>query len=120
MGLFDKILAKRKADKDYLNYDETENVEVTEPTEEETEDFPLSPVIFDDETAIAPKISHKRTENTKNTTEEKKNPYYREVELSLKELLGRPVKISEKQGKGTLCIEFYNQEDLKNLALKFE
>ncbi len=64
MGLLDKILAKRKADKDYLNYDETENVEVTEPTEEKTEDFPLSPVIFDDETAIAPKISHKRTENT--------------------------------------------------------
>ena len=57
---------------------------------------------------------------TSRKTPEKKNPYYREVELSLQELLGRPVKVTEKQGKGTLCIEFYNQEDLKNLALKFE
>ena len=32
----------------------------------------------------------------------------------------RSVKIREKNGKGTLEIAFYNQEDLKNIALKFE
>lgn len=48
------------------------------------------------------------------------SPYFKEVELSLSELLGRPVKVREKNGKGTLEIAFYNQEDLQNLALKFE
>lgn len=47
-------------------------------------------------------------------------PYFKEVELSLQELLGRPVKVKEKNGKGTLEIAFYNQDDLKNIALKFE
>jgi uncharacterized protein YegP (UPF0339 family) len=107
MGLFDKILAKRKADKDYLNYDETENVKATEPTEEETEDFPLAPVIFDDETAIAPKISHKRTENTKNTTEEKKNPPKKPsvLELSTKKLLKLQ---NELKGLAVLQVEKYD------------
>lgn len=48
------------------------------------------------------------------------SPYFKEVELSLQELLGRPVKVREKNGKGVLEIAFYNQEDLKNIALKFE
>lgn len=47
-------------------------------------------------------------------------PYYKEVELSLQERLGRPVKVTMKNGKGRLEIEFYNDDDLKNLALKFE
>ncbi len=47
-------------------------------------------------------------------------PYFKEVELSLQELLGRPVKVREKNGKGTLEIAFYSQDDLKNIALKFE
>ncbi len=47
-------------------------------------------------------------------------PYFREVELALQERLGRPVKVSMKNGKGRLEIEFYNNDDLKNLALKFE
>ncbi len=47
-------------------------------------------------------------------------PYYKEVELSLRERLGRPVKVTMKNGKGRLEIEFYNDDDLKNLALKFE
>ncbi len=47
-------------------------------------------------------------------------PYFKEVELSLQELLGRPVKVREKNGKGTLEIAFYNQDDLKNIVLKFE
>ncbi len=47
-------------------------------------------------------------------------PYYKEVELALQERLGRPVKVTMKNGKGRLEIEFYNDDDLKNLALKFE
>ena len=39
MGLFDKISAKRKADKDYLNYDKTENVEIAEAIEKEIEEI---------------------------------------------------------------------------------
>jgi ParB family chromosome partitioning protein len=64
----------------------------------------------------------KKAENPTPTkkAESKTNPYYKEVEIALREALGRPVKVTEKQGKGTLSIEFYNPEDLKNLALKFE
>ena len=47
-------------------------------------------------------------------------PYHKEVELALQERLGRPVKVTMKNGKGRLEIEFYNDDDLKNLALKFE
>jgi len=65
----------------------------------------------------------KKSEQTKPSAEIKQkssDPYLKEVELSLQELLGRPVKVSMKNGKGHLEIEFYNKEDLKNLALKFE
>lgn len=47
-------------------------------------------------------------------------PYYKEVELALRERLGRPVKVTMNGNKGRLEIEFYNNEDLKNLAMKFE
>ncbi len=57
---------------------------------------------------------------TKAKQEPVSSPYFKEVELSLHELLGRPVKVKEKNGKGTLEIAFYNQDDLKNIALKFE
>ena len=89
MGLFDKILAKSKANKDYLTYGEAENVEATEPTKEEVEDFPLAPVIFDDERAVAPKISQRGTEKTKAPTETKKEPLKKPsaLELSTKKLL---------------------------------
>ena len=46
--------------------------------------------------------------------------YYKEVELSLQELLGRPVQVKMKNGKGSLEIAFYNKEDLQSLAMKFE
>lgn len=66
----------------------------------------------------------KKAETKEPTTKAKQEPasvpYFKEVELSLQELLGRPVKVREKNGKGTLEIAFYNQDDLKNIALKFE
>lgn len=43
--------------------------------------------------------------------------FYTEVELALKNELGRIVKVSPKSnGKGTLTIEFYSQEELKDFA----
>lgn len=44
-----------------------------------------------------------------------KNHYYEEVRLALNESLGRKVSVSGSKKKGTLTIEFYGEEDLKNL-----
>ena len=51
----------------------------------------------------------------------KRNPFYDEVEIALKTSLGRRVKVKEKthKNKGILEIEFYNKEDLANLAKCF-
>jgi len=46
-----------------------------------------------------------------------KNKYHSEVELALKSALHRPVKITAAEnGKGTLMVEFYNTEELTDLA----
>ena len=47
----------------------------------------------------------------------RRSTFFDEVEISLKEHLGRKVKVSEKKDdKGFLTIEFYSQEDLAELA----
>lgn len=48
----------------------------------------------------------------------RRDSFYDEVELTLSEILGRKVKVYNGKGKGTLEIEFYSQEDLKNIANK--
>ncbi len=46
-----------------------------------------------------------------------RNPFFDEVELSLKQFLGRKVKIiNSSKSKGILQIEFYNDEDLAEIA----
>lgn len=51
----------------------------------------------------------------------KKNPFYKEVEISLKEILGRKVKVvSKNKNKGTLQIEFYSEDDLMELTKLLE
>ncbi|MBO5852778.1 MAG: ParB/RepB/Spo0J family partition protein [Clostridia bacterium] len=46
-----------------------------------------------------------------------KSAFYTEVELAMKNELGRVVKITPKgRGKGTLTIEFYNDNELKDFA----
>jgi len=45
-----------------------------------------------------------------------KEPYFREVELSLSEALVRRVSVRYSQGKGMLEIEFYSKEDLQGLT----
>ncbi len=61
------------------------------------------------------KISKQKTEIVK----VKKDSYFTEMELSLKEILGRKVNIkANKKGKGTLTFEFFDKEDLIEIADK--
>lgn len=48
-----------------------------------------------------------------------RDPYFDEVEIALRNHLGRKVTVSEKSGKGTLQIEFYSMDDLKEIAKLF-
>ena len=48
-----------------------------------------------------------------------KDLFYEETELAIKNSLRRKVKVtSKKDGKGTLTIEFYNKEELSDIAKK--
>ncbi len=49
---------------------------------------------------------------------EPKPNYYKEVELALNENLGRKVAVSKKGNGGVLTVEFYSDDDLKDLANK--
>ncbi|MDE5834729.1 MAG: ParB/RepB/Spo0J family partition protein [Ruminococcus sp.] len=44
--------------------------------------------------------------------------YFVEMEISLKEKLGRKVKVDYGKNKGALILEFYNKDDLKEIAEK--
>lgn len=52
----------------------------------------------------------------KEKTAKKRDSFYDEVELALSESLGTKVKVYNGRSKGTLEIEFYTLEDLKNIA----
>ena len=55
---------------------------------------------------------------TRRTGSKRRYSFYDEVELSLTEVLGRKVKVYNGRGKGTLEIEFYSADDLKEIANK--
>lgn len=57
-------------------------------------------------------------EEKKPVTDERINSYFREMEISLNERLGRKVKVEYGKNKGALILEFYNEEDLSELAKK--
>ena len=42
--------------------------------------------------------------------------YYTETEISLKDILNRPVKITGSNKKGTITLEFYGKDDLNSIA----
>lgn len=46
----------------------------------------------------------------------RRNTYYIETELSLKDILNRPIKIDGSDTKGTITLEFYGKEDLNNIV----
>lgn len=51
---------------------------------------------------------------------DRRPPYYREVELSLSECFGRKVVVNQKnKSSGTLVLEFYGEDDLKELLKHF-
>lgn len=62
----------------------------------------------------------KTSENVNKTrsSSRRRDSFYDEVELSLTEVLGRKVKVYNGRGKGTLEIEFYSADDLKEIANK--
>lgn len=66
------------------------------------------------------KESKKETKDKK--APEKKEKYYSEVELALKENLGRKIKIKKNSNKesGILEIEFFDKSDLSSLAMMLE
>lgn len=62
------------------------------------------------------KMSEKTTRNR--SSSRRRDSFYDEVELSLTEVLGRKVKVYNSRDKGTLEIEFYSVDDLKEIANK--
>ncbi len=63
--------------------------------------------------------SLKAEKKSRKKTEKKPDSYFKEMELSLKERLGRKVKVVNKSGsKGTIVLEFYDKDDLNSIAEK--
>lgn len=63
--------------------------------------------------------SLKAEKKNKKKTEKKPDSYFKEMEISLKERLGRKVKVVNKSGsKGTIVLEFYDKDDLNSIAQK--
>lgn len=60
------------------------------------------------------------TSSTKTKTAQRRDSFYDEVELSLTEALGTKVRVYNGRNKGTLEIEFYTLDDLKNIANAIE
>ncbi len=50
----------------------------------------------------------------------KRNPYYDEVELALSDVLQRKVRVTKSTKKGSIEIEFFDDEDLKKLIKIFD
>jgi ParB family chromosome partitioning protein len=58
----------------------------------------------------------KKPAKSRTSAPKRRDSLYDEVELSLTEALGRKVRVVNGRSKGTLEIEFYSLEDLKNIA----
>lgn len=68
---------------------------------------------------LAKKINKSEKEPSSPTLQNRRATFFDEVELSLKEFLGRKVTVNGgKDEKGTLQIEFYSKEDLADIAKK--
>ena len=66
------------------------------------------------------KIAQKSIEKTpeKPASDTKIDNYFKEMEISLNETLGRKVKVDYGKNKGALILEFYDKDDLAELASK--
>lgn len=59
---------------------------------------------------------HPKTSKIKDSSTRARDSFYDEVELALSDALGTKVKVYNGRNKGTLEIEFYTLDDLKNIA----
>ncbi|MBQ5399061.1 MAG: ParB/RepB/Spo0J family partition protein [Ruminococcus sp.] len=68
------------------------------------------------------KLAKKQKKQQREKQPERKPSYYSMVEQTLSEYLGKRVRVSSLKGKqgGTLSIEFYSDDELKELAAKLE
>ncbi|EWM53109.1 ParB/RepB/Spo0J family partition protein [Ruminococcus flavefaciens] len=66
----------------------------------------------------AQKSAEHQEEATVNASNKKIDNYFKEMELSLNERLGRKVKVDYGKNKGALILEFYDKNDLAALAEK--
>lgn len=64
------------------------------------------------------KLAAKSNEVAQEADNSRIDSYFKEMELSLNERLGRRVKVQYGKSKGALVLEFYNKEDLAALADK--
>ena len=67
---------------------------------------------------MAKRASEKASGKQKSVSNPNRDPYFDEVALALSESLGRRVKVTKEKGKGVLSIEFYNNDELKDMAIK--
>lgn len=62
------------------------------------------------------KMAQNRDKSDKNKTNERIDSYFKEMEIGLHEVLGRKVKVEYGKNKGALILEFYDRDDLSELA----
>lgn len=62
------------------------------------------------------KMAKRPTSKASQRTAKRRDSFYDEVELALSEALGTKVRVNNGRNKGTLEIEFYTLDDLKNIA----
>ncbi len=67
---------------------------------------------------MAKRANEKASGRAKPTVNVNRDPYFDEVALALSEALGRRVKVTKEKGKGVLSIEFYSNDELKDMANK--
>ena len=67
---------------------------------------------------MAKRANEKASGKAKPTVNINRDPYFDEVALALSEALGRRVKVTKEKGKGVLSIEFYSNDELKDMANK--
>ena len=66
------------------------------------------------------KMAQKVNTEPKEQPQKRKNKYYAETELALREHLGRKVSVSGTKKRGILQIEFYGEDDLVDLMKNFK
>ena len=64
------------------------------------------------------KLAQKENVPRETNSNKKIDNYFTEMEISLKERLGRKVKVDYGKNKGVLVLEFYDKEDLASIAEK--